>query len=598
MSLKAPDDRSGRSRSKSPGRTRSRSRDERAPEPPRAPSPPSSKSYGSSRKASRFEDDVTPTYEMRSPASAGAERSNSFRQGSAPAAPYPTGGMPYPGEAGGLMPEMPEDPVVDYGLAYGETAPVISSRQNSYSDPYSPQVPYSPQSARNPYPADPPASTETPTYRYNAEALDNTSRSSSYSYQYAQPPDKITYSSRPQPGGDGFTYTQSPQDQYAQLPRDYSSKTSERSARFADVAPENDKRDLKSSGSKKTRLSVDTRSGDGLQAERSPGLTPRMDRLSVSGNRPNMSGGMPPPSPMLEAYHGTYQSISPMPMAMRPDDDSELDDLEPLSPIMARNSSRANDKLAQEATKAREKKRVQLYNPDDDAKTLSQALSKQNIDTETICDTLPTTSHDRIMELRKEYKKQVKIQGKGVNLPKHLKTKLSGNFGKVAYVTALGKWESEGYWANFWYQSHSSRRELLIESLMGRSNNDIWQIKDEFKDKRYSDDLVKCMEKELKMDKFRTAVLMVLEERRQEEQDVYPIEYRNRDVDTLHKAMTAKQGGESTMLEVIVRRSDAHLREVMKTYEKLYQENFPRAALKKSSNLVVCIVQVQAYTLS
>lgn len=59
------------------------------------------------------------------------------------------------------------------------------------------------------------------------------------------------------------------------------------------------------------------------------GMTQRMDRLSVSGNRPDIQtivpggypggGGMPPPSPLLEAYHGTYQSISPMPHAMMMD---------------------------------------------------------------------------------------------------------------------------------------------------------------------------------------------------------------------------------------------------------------------------------------
>jgi hypothetical protein len=41
------------------------------------------------------------------------------------------------------------------------------------------------------------------------------------------------------------------------------------------------------------------------------------------------------------------------------------------------------------------------------------------------------------------------------------------------------------------------------------------------------------------------------------------------------------------MLEIIVRRSDAHLREVLRVYQDLYGENFARAALKKSGNLVV-----------
>jgi hypothetical protein len=122
---------------------------------------------------------------------------------------------------------------------------------------------------------------------------------------------------------------------------------------------------------------------------------------------------------------------------------------------------------------------------------------------------------------------------------------------------------------------------------MGRSNAEIREIKDAFKDKRYADSLTRCMEKELKMDKFRTAVLMALEERRQEEQDVYPPEYRDRDVDILAKSIRAREGGETAMLEIIVRRSDAHLREVLRVYQDLYGENFARAALKKSGNLVV-----------
>ena len=297
---------------------------------------------------------------------------------------------------------------------------------------------------------------------------------------------------------------------------------------------------------------------------------------------------------MLEAYHWTYQQLSPMPLALRPRDDDDLSDLDIASPVAPRgvkfgdSKSSKDDKLAKDAQKKKAKKSVQLYDPDEDAKKISTALGRhRGPDTETICDVLPFLSHDNVMYLKKAYKKEVKVSGKGVNLAKHLKTKLTGNLSKVAYVTALGRWESEGYWANFWYQSHSSRRELLIESLMGRTNAEILNIKEEFKDKRYSDDLVTCMEKELKMDKFRVAILMALEQKRQEEQDVYPIEYRNRDVEMLYRAISAPKGGESTMLEIIVKRSDAHLREVLKIYQELHKENLARAVLKKSSNLVV-----------
>ncbi|KAK4994025.1 hypothetical protein LTR28_001034, partial [Elasticomyces elasticus] len=284
------------------------------------------------------------------------------------------------------------------------------------------------------------------------------------------------------------------------------------------------------------------------------------------------------------------------PMMLPFDDLDDLPSLSSLSMTKERRSAskskhdkfeRLDDSQRKGAVDAfKERKRVKLYDAQEDALALVEALSHHKIDNDAIIDILPSLSHDQMMELRNEYKKHCKIQGRGINVSKHIKLKLTGNFGKVAYVTALGRWESEGYWANFWYQSHGSRRELLIESLMGRTNSEIRMIKENFKDKRYSDDLVKCMEKELKADKFKTAVLMVLREERQDENDVYPLEYRNRDVDILAQGLRSREGGESAMLEIIVRRSDSHLRDVLKTYERMYQENFARAALKKSNNLV------------
>lgn len=262
-----------------------------------------------------------------------------------------------------------------------------------------------------------------------------------------------------------------------------------------------------------------------------------------------------------------------------------------LSPSPPR-SSKHPDKLAMaaygrgERLPEKEKRKARIYDATDDALALVDALAARTPDVDTMVEILPALSHDQMLELRAEYKRHCKVQGRGINIAKHIKLKTTGNFGKIAYVTALGKYEGEGYWANYWYQSNSARRELLIESLMGRQNHEIREIKEAFKDKRYSDSLVRCMDKELKADKFRKAVLMALEGERQEESDVWPVEYRNRDVDTLYKAIRAREGGESTMLSVVIMRSDAHLREVLRTYERKYQGNFARDALKKSNNLV------------
>lgn len=302
------------------------------------------------------------------------------------------------------------------------------------------------------------------------------------------------------------------------------------------------------------------------------------------GHSHSMSGGLPPGSPLLEAYHGTYQSISPMPspMMLPSNLDDDLDDLEPLSGPGGYYSSDDSHRHGR-----RPQKRVSFYDPTPDAKALAEALKHTKPDPDPLIDILPHLSEDEIMQLRLEYKKFIKVQGKGINIAKHIKLKVPGNLGKVAYATALGRWESEAHWANFWYQSNSSRRELLIESLMGRTNAEIAAIKDAFSDKRYSDSLEKCMKAELKADKFRTAILLALEERRQEENAPLSIDLVRRDVQDLYRALTAKEGGETAMINIIVVRSDKHLREVLQVFERSYKKNFAREMIRKSQNLVV-----------
>ncbi|KAK4609284.1 Annexin C1 [Fulvia fulva] len=622
--------RKGRGRSKSPsgrdGRDRSRSRGNvRAPEAPEPPAAvPRSASYGypptSSTMPGAVQDGVTsPAYDVRAPQKA---QSNYYPQPSGPPLPYGPGAtampsMPYPEEDGGFTmgayTDLPphERPGYDPRLGYVPHPGQRGQRDSSSSDE---DLAYGADTSRRDDRSRQTSSSNR--YKYTPDNV----RNPSGQFEYAKAPEKIQYKpSAGQGPKSPASYSSQPYGQPPQQPLNYSSNTYGRpeplprtfsngqpshrysqsgydnGAQVVDITPGGGRGKLdrhNSSSERVTRLSTPEPHGRQHSASLSaPGLGPRMDRLSVSGNRPDLSGlggGMPPPSPLLEAYHGTYQSISPLPFDIRGNDDlSDMDDLD-LNSGYARAGQQRNDRLAQDlrAQEKKAKKSVKLYDPEEDAKTIASALSHHKVDADAICDTLPRLSHDQIVTMRKEYKKQVKVQGKGVNLSKHINMKLSGNFGKAVYVTALGRWESEGYWANFFYQSHGSRRELLIESLMGRTNAEIRMIKDEFKDKRYSDSLMKCMEKELKMDKFRTAILMALEERRQEEQDVYPQEYVLRDVDMLYRSVTAQKGGESPMLEIIVRRSDAHLKEVLRMYEGMYKENFARTALRKSNNLV------------
>jgi hypothetical protein len=369
--------------------------------------------------------------------------------------------------------------------------------------------------------------------------------------------------------------------------------------------------------SQSNRLSV-SGMGQDFRAP-SPGgdIRKNLDLLSVGGDRPNtrrMSGAMPPPSPLLEPYRGTWQSMGGMPSPMMHPIDAEYEDysydeFEPLEPkrsnqsfqrvpsserdvkVVRLDSKKESGRRRSSSPKKKKdkpKKTVSMYEAEQDAKDIARQLVRSEPDVGILTDILPTLSHDEIIELQMAYKRVVKQNGQGVKLSNHIKTKVPrGMFNTLAYVTALGRWESEGYWANYWYQGDTSKRELLIESLMGRTNSEIKLIKEGFKDKRYSNSLEKCMDKELRKDKFRTAVLMALDERRQEENDVWPKEYVQRDVDTWTKSLRSKEGGETAMLEVCICRSDRHIRECLRLFERQVGINFAKEVLKRSSNLVV-----------
>lgn len=321
--------------------------------------------------------------------------------------------------------------------------------------------------------------------------------------------------------------------------------------------------------------------------------TARMSNLTVdTGRGSNLSLASAPGSPMLESYHGTYQDCSPMPSPLLlpagdPRDDPRI--MEAISPI-------ASDS---ELDGKKRSRRARFHDPEDTATTLARALKGDGPpDRDAITEVLPSLTHEQVMQLRADYKSLVKTgsQRKGVNIAKHIRARLKDenpNLMKACYAVALGKWESESYWANFWYQGDKTRRELLIESLMGRTNEEIRQIKDSFTDKKYDNSLTKCMKTELKEDKFKKAVLMVLEERRMDDYDPYgrrlPLDYKlvDQDVDDLRKAIKSDKGGESLMISIIVQRSDNHLREVLKEYDHAFRSNFARDSLKKSGNLVV-----------
>lgn len=422
-------------------------------------------------------------------------------------------------------------------------------------------------------------------------------------YQYANPDPTIKYSSK----NERPSYTQSADTQFGkQQPYTASS-----GPQFLEIAPGRSRAESVGRQGRPHSLSVSS-------------------NLSVGGGGMGAAGGRPPASPLLEAYRGTYQSISPMPSPIvnpaglaHDDDISDLEGLGGGSGSDRRRSSKHKPSKSRDERDKREKgrdkeiieedrkkhsrhssrggneeviliapsgrKKVMFYDPVPDAIALKESLShRTSLDTRPLLEILPSLTSDEILALRQEYKTHAKVQGKGINIAKHIKMRLgSTSFGKVCYATALGRWESEAYWANCYYQAGTSRRELLIESLIGRSNSDIREIKNCFRDARYSDDLEKCMKAELKADKFRTAILLSLSERRQPESQQIDLHLVQRDLSDLHHALVSREGGETAMINILLLRSDSHLREIMRVYDGQFKRNFAKEVIKKSPNLVV-----------
>ena len=277
----------------------------------------------------------------------------------------------------------------------------------------------------------------------------------------------------------------------------------------------------------------------------------------------------------------------PSPLMIPTSSHTDINLIESISPLSSDDERKGGKKGRRTA---------RFHDPAEEAIILAKALKgeKRAPDTAPLIEILPGLTHEQVLDLRLEYKKIVKTgsERKGVNIAKHIKLQLKEDdpsLMKACYVCALGKWESEAYWANFWYQGEKSRHELLIESLMGRTNREIAMIKDGFSDKKYSDSLTKCMRTELKEDKFKKAVLLVLEGKKMEERPGYGVDMHlvEDDVHDLHKALRSERGGESAMINIIVVRSDGHLREILRLYESTYRTNFAREMLKKSGNLVV-----------
>lgn len=327
--------------------------------------------------------------------------------------------------------------------------------------------------------------------------------------------------------------------------------------------------------------------------------------LSIPGMAGLSLGGA---SPALQPYQGTYQNISPLPSPSA-------------SPISYSPSSSSRDLSTQGfslgapliapppiAKPSSNDDRDADYDPIPHAKELLACLNHNisRVDPGPIIKILPRLSPTQLIALRAEYKRLFHQ----VNIAKHIKMQCgTGAFGKIAWATALGPYESEGWFANSWYQKAISRNELLIEALVGKTVQEIRKIKKGFKDDKYGNSLERAVKSELAAHKFRGVILMTLDTEsgiRDEEPEhqgylgsvwghavqapgCVKMDRVQEDVNRLYEVLDGRPGtGEMVLMQILLCRSQVHLREVIRWYRGMYGKDLSRVVIKHSPNLVVC----------
>ncbi|RPB26566.1 Annexin [Terfezia boudieri ATCC MYA-4762] len=325
--------------------------------------------------------------------------------------------------------------------------------------------------------------------------------------------------------------------------------------------------------------------------------------LSIPGMAGLSLGGV---SPALQPYQGTYQNISPLPSPSA-------------SPISYSPSSSSHDLGTQEFSlgaplvtplpivkPTSKDDRDADYDPTPHAKELLACLNHNisRIEPGPIIKILPRLSPAQLVALRAEYKRLFHQ----VNIAKHIKMQCgTGAFGKIAWATALGPYESEGWFANSWYQKAISRNELLIEALVGKTVQEIRKIKKGFKDDKYGNSLERAVKNELAAHKFRGVILMTLDTEsgiRDEEPEhqgylgsvwghavpdpgSVKMDKVQEDVKTLYEVLDGRPGtGETVLMQIILCRSQVHLREVIRWYRQMHKKDLSRVVIKHSPNLV------------
>lgn len=209
---------------------------------------------------------------------------------------------------------------------------------------------------------------------------------------------------------------------------------------------------------------------------------------------------------------------------------------------------------------------MQGYNPQFDAERIRKATKGFGTDEKTIIDTLAPLDPFQIDVLARNYE-----QTTGRSLQKTLEKELSSWLEYTLVLKALGPLGGDIYLLERACKGAGTHEDLLSEVLLGRSNEEIFLLKEGFR-RVYNKDLVKTVQGELSM-KTERMFNMALSGQRDE--NPYVDQQRvQQDVEALYRAGQGKIGtDEIGVCGILLSRSDAHLQAIAQAFPQRHKKS-------------------------
>lgn len=226
------------------------------------------------------------------------------------------------------------------------------------------------------------------------------------------------------------------------------------------------------------------------------------------------------------------------------------------------------------------------FNPAADAGVLDKAIKTKGVDEVTIIETLVRRSNAQRQQIKTAYQ-----QANGKPLDVALKAALKGELEEVVLGLLMTPAQYDSFLLKSAMKGLGTDEETLVEILASRTNKEIRDIKQVFK-QEYKKDLEAEIKSETSGD-FRNALLSLCKATKSEDRVVQE-DLADKDARALYEAGEKRKGTDcGVFIEILTSRNACHLRRVFQLYSKYSKVDVAKAIdLELKGDIENCLLAV------